>query len=91
VRLAVDRPDPENRPFRHTDAIGWTEANRGQILRALFTLMIGNPRLYMRNPPVAETRFMCDAFSLRHRQARDKNALPLPQPKHPFPPAPAMP
>jgi hypothetical protein len=36
VRLNVDRPDPENRTFKHPDPIGWTEANRGEILQALY-------------------------------------------------------
>jgi hypothetical protein len=43
VRLEVDRADPENRPFRHPDPVGWTEANRGKILRALYTVLLGNP------------------------------------------------
>jgi hypothetical protein len=34
VRLDVDRPDPENRDFKHPDPLGWTEDNRGEILRA---------------------------------------------------------
>jgi hypothetical protein len=44
VRLAVDRPDPENRTFAHPDPLGWTEANRGRILRALYVILLGNPR-----------------------------------------------
>jgi hypothetical protein len=43
VRLEVDRADPENRPFRHPDPVGWTEANRGKILSALYTILLGNP------------------------------------------------
>jgi hypothetical protein len=43
VRLEVDRADPENRPFRYPDPVGWTEANRGKILRALYTVLLGNP------------------------------------------------
>jgi hypothetical protein len=42
--INVDRPDPENRKFRHSDPIGWTRANRGRILNALYTILIGNPR-----------------------------------------------
>ena len=57
AHFAVDRPDPENRPFRHPDPLGWTEAHRGQILRALYVIALGNPRLTARNPPPAETRF----------------------------------
>ena len=57
IRLAVDRPDPENRAFRHPNPIGWTESHRAEILRALYTILLGNPML--RSPPNAEakTRF----------------------------------
>lgn len=58
IRLEVDRADPENRVFKHPDPIAWTEAHRGQILRALYTVLLGNPRLRPRanlSPP--ETRF----------------------------------
>jgi hypothetical protein len=57
ARLAVDRPDPENRPFRHPDPLGWTEANRGRILSALYTVLLGNPRLRARDPSPPQTRF----------------------------------
>ncbi len=57
ARLAVDRPDPENRDFSHADPIEWTERNRGSILRALYTVLLGNPRLRATHPPAAETRF----------------------------------
>jgi hypothetical protein len=55
--LTVSRPDPENREFRHPDPIGWTEANRGRILRALYTILLGNPRFGALDPTPAETRF----------------------------------
>src|SRR5262249_33693181 len=57
IRLAVDRTDPENRAFRHPDPIGWTESHRAEILRALYTVLLGNPMLG--SPPDAEakTRF----------------------------------
>jgi hypothetical protein len=58
ARLSVDRPDPENRPFKHPDPDGWTEAHRGQILAALYTILLGNPRLRSgSNSASAETRF----------------------------------
>ena len=57
ARLEVDRPDPENRAFRHPDPIGWTEANRGLILRALFILMLGNPALRPGSNVAPQTRF----------------------------------
>ena len=44
ARLDVDRPDPENRPFRHADPIAWTSDNRGKILRALYVLLLANPQ-----------------------------------------------
>jgi hypothetical protein len=52
--LEVNRPDPENRAFRHPDPIGWTLANRGRILKSLFTLLLGNPGRVSKQP---ETRF----------------------------------
>jgi hypothetical protein len=45
VRLDIDRIDPENRDFRHPDPTGWTRANRGKILRALYVILLGNPTL----------------------------------------------
>lgn len=57
LRLSVNRPDPENRRFRHTDPLGWTESNRGGILQAIYTILLGNPRLRDIDPPPAETRF----------------------------------
>jgi hypothetical protein len=44
VHLAVKRIDPENRTFKHPDPIEWTSDHRGQILAALYSLLIGNPR-----------------------------------------------
>jgi hypothetical protein len=41
ARLSTDRPDPENRRFKHPDPIGWTRANRIPILRALYTVLLG--------------------------------------------------
>jgi hypothetical protein len=52
--IEVDRADPENRTFRHPDPIAWTLANRGSILQALYTLLLGNPG---RTNKQAETRF----------------------------------
>ena len=43
IRLDVDRVDPENRPFKHPDPIGWTENHRAEILAALYTILLGNP------------------------------------------------
>jgi hypothetical protein len=56
IRIEVDRPDPENRQFYHPDPIGWTLAHRGRILRALYTIMLGNPLLDTK-PDHLDTRF----------------------------------
>ncbi len=57
ARLEIDRPDPENRPFRHSDPIGWTEANRGKILRALYVVLLANPALRPGSSVLPQTRF----------------------------------
>jgi hypothetical protein len=57
ARIEVDRADPENRDFVHPDPIGWTEDNRGKILRALYTIMLGNPALKPGSNAVPKTRF----------------------------------
>ena len=57
VRLEVDRADPENREFKHNDPVGWTEAHRGQIMRPLYTLLLGNPFLRTPMGTEASTRF----------------------------------
>jgi len=57
VRIDVARPDPENRTFKHPDPIGWTEANRHKILRALFIILLGNPLLREGANSPANTRF----------------------------------
>jgi hypothetical protein len=39
TRIEVERPDPENREFKRTDPIGWTLANRADVLAALYTIL----------------------------------------------------
>src|SRR5262249_30447460 len=56
-RLTANRPDPENRDFKHPDPIGWTEANRAKILRALYTILLGNPMLKQARDVAGGTRF----------------------------------
>jgi hypothetical protein len=56
VRLMTDRPDPENRDFKHTDPVGRTETHRAEILRALYTVLLGNPTLSKTNVKM-KTRF----------------------------------
>ena len=61
ARLTVDRPDPENRKFSHPDPLDWTEAHRGHILRALYTVLLGKVQIHACAPAArasqAETRF----------------------------------
>jgi hypothetical protein len=45
ARILVDRPDPANRNFKHEDVLEWTHNHRGKILNALYTILLGNPRL----------------------------------------------
>lgn len=44
TRLHTDRPDPENRAFRHSDPVAWTITHRSEILRALYVLLLGKPQ-----------------------------------------------
>jgi len=57
ARLAVDRPDPENREFTHPDPVGWTKSNRAEILQALYTILLGNPMLKQSGDVAGSTRF----------------------------------
>jgi hypothetical protein len=57
IRLEADRPDPENRNFRYSDIVGWTRANRAKVLRALYTILLGNPQLDEERNAPARTRF----------------------------------
>ena len=57
IRLTVDRPDPENREFKHPDPIGWTDDNRAEILRAFYTILLGNPQLKTAHDAPGKTRF----------------------------------
>ena len=57
IRLEVDRADPENRSFRHPDPIAWTKKHRAEILRALYTILIGNPTLDKPHDAPMKTRF----------------------------------
>jgi hypothetical protein len=57
IRLDTNRTDPENRAVEHSDPIGWTETNRGEVLKALYTVLLGNPRLRGKPNSKPETRF----------------------------------
>lgn len=57
ARLEVDRPDPENRVFTHPDPDAWTLNHRGEILRALYTILLGNQQLHPAHAKEAKTRF----------------------------------
>ena len=56
LNLTVDRPDPENRTFVHSDPLGWTQENRPKIMRALYTLLIAGA-LNRPKGQIAKTRF----------------------------------
>jgi hypothetical protein len=57
VRLDVNQLDPENRDFKHPDPLGWTRTNRPRILAALYTILIGNPKLNEPRDAPMKTRF----------------------------------
>jgi hypothetical protein len=57
TRLTANRVDPENRSFAHVDPVKWTTEHRGEILRALYTVLLGNPRLSDKAAQEPETRF----------------------------------
>jgi hypothetical protein len=57
VRLEVDRADPENREFKHPDPVGWTENNRAEILKSLYTILLGNPTLKKPRDAQMKTRY----------------------------------
>ncbi len=57
VRLTANRADPENRSFKHTGPIGWTNGYRGNLMAAFYTVLLGNPRLRATNPEAPKTRF----------------------------------
>jgi hypothetical protein len=56
IELTADRPDPENREFRHPDIMAWVDRNRVAIIRACMTILMGNPVLRDRDAEI-ETRF----------------------------------
>jgi hypothetical protein len=53
VHINVDRPDPENRTFKHPDPVAWTLAHRKELLAAFYTILL------VERPNVAQpkTRF----------------------------------
>jgi hypothetical protein len=57
IRLGADRPDPENREFKHSDPIGWTDGMRAEILGAFYTILLGNPFLDQPRDAPCKTRF----------------------------------
>jgi hypothetical protein len=40
VHIDANRIDPENRPFRHRDILGWTRSKRTEILKRIFTILL---------------------------------------------------
>jgi hypothetical protein len=57
IWLDADRPDPENRDFKNEDPIGWTDDHRVEILKALYTILLGNPMLEAKRNAKMKTRF----------------------------------
>ena len=57
IRVKTERPDPEDRDYKHPDPFAWTTANRGAILRALYTVLLGNPTLKKARDAMMKTRF----------------------------------
>jgi hypothetical protein len=57
IRLSADRADPENRAFTHPNPIDWTKNHRGDILAALYTILLGNPQLKTPHDADGKTRF----------------------------------
>jgi hypothetical protein len=57
ARLEADRADPENREYKHPDVVGWTENNRAEILKALYTILLGNPTLDEPRDAQMKTRY----------------------------------
>jgi len=57
ARLTANRTDPENRPFAHDDPVAWTLDHRGDILNALYTVLLGNPRFDDLDRCAPKTRF----------------------------------
>jgi hypothetical protein len=57
VKLSVKHAHPENREFKHADAVAWTERHRAEILKALYTIMLGNPALDLPRDAPMPTRF----------------------------------
>jgi hypothetical protein len=59
ARLTADRPDPANREFRHPRPLEWTHDHRAEILRALYVILLGSPRLGQaeKGKTPAKTRF----------------------------------
>lgn len=57
IRIKVDRTDPENRDFQHPDPVGWTEDHRAELLRAFYTILLGNPQLKAARNAPGKTRF----------------------------------
>jgi hypothetical protein len=57
VPLMVDRYDPENRAFKHTDPLSWTLQHRPEILRALYTILLSCPSRFSDPDLSPKTRF----------------------------------
>jgi hypothetical protein len=57
IRLQIERSDPEDRDFQHPYPLDWTADNRAAILRAMYTILLGNPELTKPLNAPSKTRF----------------------------------
>jgi hypothetical protein len=57
TRITVEHHKPWNRAFQFTDPVDWTHQNRVRILRALYTVLLGNPALSSALDAPMPTRF----------------------------------
>jgi hypothetical protein len=84
ITLGVDRPDPENREFVHSDPAAWTLKHRGEILNAIYSiLLVPRDGKEASNP---KTRFKtwqrligCPIEIVANEWLRRKSASPEPQ------------
>ena len=56
IALNVDRPDPENRSYAHSNPYAWTQTNRAKIVWALYVILIAGA-VNRPKEQLAKTRF----------------------------------
>jgi hypothetical protein len=55
IMLDANRPDPEEREFKHADPLAWTRSNRPKILQALYTILLAG--VHCHSDVIPKTRF----------------------------------